>query len=152
MSFIGYESTDGDRAGGGEQARMAIRIKDGVRIGATQRSNRNEDVPVRNLLVFTTGTGLHLKAEIGDGRGYTVEVVLSLEELVAQMPEIVADRAAFSKKMTKERAQKAEAEKRLAVLTAEQRMRELAAEKATALGVTLPFLAGDPVYKAQPAE
>lgn len=58
-------------------------------------------------------------------------MVLTLEEIAAWMPDLLAERAKETSRQSRE-----------AVLRAEQSMRSRAASEAKALGVDLPFLPG----------
>src|SRR6056297_2473462 len=111
------------------RAAMTERTTRGVRLQAKQRSNRDESVVVRNLTVRSEPEGLKITAEVGHGRGFALEITLTLEEIVAWMPDLLAQEA--------ERTD-------MQVRAAEQRMRALAAQEGKVLGVDLPYLEGDP--------
>ena len=64
-------------------------------------------------------------------RGLTISVILTLEEIAAWMPDLVAKHAERSDTL---------------VRAAEQRMRALAAKEGKNLGVNLPYLEGDPTH------
>ena len=91
----------------------------GVLLSATQRS----------LAIGADPKGLEISAEVGHGRGFAVRLTLTLDEIAAWMPDLIAQQAARTDML---------------VRAAEQRMRSLAADEGRTLGVTLPYLSGDP--------
>ncbi|UMA67235.1 hypothetical protein LVO79_20890 (plasmid) [Roseivivax marinus] len=110
---------------------MRFRTPKGAQVDARHRSNPDTWTHAVLNGIQARENGLLITLDVGDVRGLTISVILTLEEIAAWMPDLVAKHAERSDTL---------------VRAAEQRMRALAAKEGKNLGVNLPYLEGDPTH------
>lgn len=101
-----------------------LKTPKGASSQATQRVNKGEYVPVSHEVSIRYGK-FRIDVNVGDARGYEIVIDISLEEILAWLPEL------------------SESAINARVAQAENNMRSLAAREGNELGVVLPYLPGE---------
>lgn len=83
---------------------MTIKTENGMHVAARQRVHRDTEIPVKGMTITVGTTGeLVLACSVGDERGMFVVTSITLDELLAWLPEMTAKAQKFSASKAEQR-------------------------------------------------